>query len=178
MPVNNTVKALTKKRKHQTSQPLLFTLSEINVRKRQSIWYSTFIISYVWFMYWIAQDFFVWHKPFSQVNPVNILGAIASIAFIWAGTKILKPNKTCKATSQQPLLPPLTQQPQQTQKPMQKPAPQLAPQATPQSTQESAPANSGCAHHLGYLNRREKSQDIPAECFTCANVIQCMSSKN
>jgi hypothetical protein len=178
MLVNNTVKALPKKRKHQTSQPLLFTLSEISIRKRQSIWYSTFITSYVWFMYWIAQDFFVWHKPFSQVNPVNYVGAIASIAFIWAGTKLLKLNQTHKAVPQQTLLPPLTQKPQQTQKPTQTPTPQPMPQATPQPPQKGAPANSGCAHYLGYLNQREKSQDIPAECLTCTNVIQCMSSKN
>ena len=180
MLVNNTVKALPKKRKHQTSQPLLFTLSEISLPKRQSIWYSTFITSYAWFMYWIAQDFFIWHKPFSQINPINYLGAIASIAFIWAGTKLLKPNQKHKATPQT-LLPPLTHQPRQTQptqKPTMQPKPQAMPQPTPQPPQKSTPANSVCAHHFGYLNQREKSQEIPATCLTCEHVIQCMSSKN
>jgi hypothetical protein len=41
-----------------------------------------------------------------------------------------------------------------------------------------APANSGCPHHLGYLNQREKSQEIPAECFACQHLIQCMDSTN
>jgi hypothetical protein len=62
--------------------------------------YSSFIAAYIWFMYWIAQDFFVWHKPFSEVNPVNYIGSIAAIAFIWAGTKILKPDRTQQATPQ------------------------------------------------------------------------------
>jgi hypothetical protein len=181
--VNNTVKALPKKRKHQTAQPLLFTLSEISLLKRQVLWYSSFIASYVWFMYWIAQDFFVWHKPFFEVNPVNYIGAIASMAFIWAGIKILKPNRTQSASPHQ--TPPLAQQPipQLTQKSVPQLTPQSplheSPQQEPQKTAPIyTPADSACIHHLGYLSQREKSQEIPSECLTCQHLIQCMGSAN
>ena len=183
MLVNDTVKALPKKRKHQTAQPLLFTLSETSLLKRQVLWYSSFIASYVWFMYWIAQDFFVWHKPFFEVNPVNYVGSIASMAFIWAGIKILKPNTTQSASPHQ--TPPLTQQPppQLTQTSVTQLTPnsplQESPQQEPQKTAPAyTPANSACIHHLGYLSQREQSQEIPSECFTCQHLIQCMGSAN
>jgi hypothetical protein len=167
--VNDAVKALQKKRKHQTVQSLLVSLSKTSLLKRQAVWYSSFIAAYIWFMYWIAQDFFVWHKPFSEVNPVNYVGSIAAIVFIWAGPKILKPNRTQMATSEQILLPRQSvQQPAIT-------APKSKPQQPPQKT---APANSRCAHYLGYLNQRQNSQEIPSECFTCEHVIKCMGSKN
>jgi hypothetical protein len=183
--VNNTVKALPKKRKHQTAQSLLFTLSEISLLKRQVLWYSSFIASYVWFMYWIAQDFFVWHKPFFEVNPVNYVGSIASMAFIWAGIKILKPNRTQSASPHKTPPPPLAQQP--IPQPTQKSLPKLTPQSPLRESQQQepqktapayTPANSACAHHLGYLSQRQQSQEIPSECFTCQHLIQCMGSAN
>jgi len=165
VPVNNAVKALPKKRKHQMTRNLSVNISKASMLKYQALWYSSFIAVYIWFLYWVAYDFFVWHKPISEVNPVNYVGSIAAIAFIWAGTKILKPNRIKAASPQQKLLP-------------QKPTPQPPPQQPPQKTIPAAPANSTCTHYLGYLNQRQKSQEIPAECLTCENVIQCFSSQN
>ena len=172
MLVNSTVKALTKKRRHTTAQNLLVSLSKTSMVKRQALWYSSFITAYVWFLYWIAQDFFVWNKPVFEVNAVNYAGAITAMAFIWAGTKLLKPDQTKTSSTPQNLTPP-TQQPPP---PIQKPAPQTT-QPKPRKTVE-APTISGCTHHLGYLNQRDKSQAIPAECLTCEHVIQCMGSQN
>jgi hypothetical protein len=162
MLVNNTVKALPKKRKHQMTQNLNVNTSTASTLKYQALWYSSFIAVYIWFMYWIAYDFFVWQKPITEVNPINYVGAIAAIAFIWAGTKILKRNRIKAASPQQELLP-------------QKPTPRQPPKKTVPPT---VPANSTCTHHLGYLHQRQKSQEIPAECLTCEHVIQCMSSTN
>jgi len=150
--VNNTVKALSKKRKHQTAQTLILNILKASILKYQALWYSSFIATYIWFLYWLSYDFFVWHKPFSEINIVNYVGAIASIAFIWAGTKIWKPNRI-KAGNQQQLL---------QQKPPQK----------------AVPANSICTHYLGYLHQRQKQQEIPAECLTCEKLLQCMGSTN
>jgi hypothetical protein len=149
--VNSTVKALPKKRKHQMTRKLSFNITETSILKCQALWYSTFIAVYIWFLYWVSYDFFVWQKPIVDVNLTNIVGSIVSIAFIWAGTKILKPNRI------------------NTGKLQQKPLEQKPPQKT-------ATNNSTCTHYFGYLNQRQKSQEIPAECLTCEKVIQCFSS--
>jgi len=165
--VNNALKAVPKKSKHQTSQNLIGNLSKVRVVKYQALWYSSCIAVYIWFMYWVAYDFFVWHKPITEINALNYVGSIAAIALIWAGTKLLKRDRIKANIPQQKLLP---------QKTIQQPTPQKPPQQKP--LQKAAPANSTCAHYLGYLNQRQKSQEIPAECFTCEYVIQCMGSTN
>jgi hypothetical protein len=160
--VNITVKALTKKRKHQMTRNLLVDLSKASMLKCQALWYSTFIAVYLWFLYWVCYDFFVWQKPITEINAVNYVGSVAAIVFMWAGTKILKRDRINAGSPQQKLLP---QKPLQ-HKPPQNPAP------------AAAPANSACVHYLGYLNQRQKQQEIPAECLTCEHVIQCMGSTN
>jgi hypothetical protein len=149
--VNSTVKALPKKRKHQLTRNPSFNITETSILKLQALWYSTFIAVYIWFLYWVSYDFFVWQKPIADVNLTNIAGSIVSLAFIWAGTKILKRNQI------------------KTGKLQQKPLEQKPPQKT-------SPANSTCTHYFGYLNERQKSQEIPSECLTCEKVIQCFSS--
>lgn len=162
MLVNITVKALTKKRKHQITRDLLVDLSKASMLKYQALWYSSFIAVYIWFLYWVCYDFFVWQKPITEINAVNYVGSVAAIVLMWAGTKILKRDRIKAESPQQKLLP---------QKPLQhKPPQKTAPAA--------APANSACIHYLGYLNQRQKSQEIPAECLTCEHVIQCMGSTN
>ena len=149
--VNRTVKALPKKRTHQTTRNLRFNITEASMIKYQALWYSTFIAVYIWFLYWVSYDFFVWHKPIVEINIVNYVGSIVSIAFIWAGTKIRKRNRMGTLKLQQESL-------------QQKPP------------QQTFPNNSTCAHYLGYLHQRQRQQEIPAECLTCENVIQCFSS--
>ena len=176
------MKVFTKKRKHKITLNLRVNM-EVSMLKYHVIWYVSFIALYIWFMYWVACDFFVLHKPVSEVNPVNYVGAIAAIALIWIGAKILKPRRTKTASVQQELLPPkLKSQPPQRpvsqkpvpQKQIQKPVPQNQPPRKTAPT--TAPVNCACTHYIGYLNQREKSQEIPAECVTCEHVIKCMSS--
>lgn len=152
--VNIAVKALPKKHKHQTTRNLSLDIPAASMIKYQALWYSTFIVLYIWFLYWVSYDFFVWHKPITEVNIVNYVGSIVSIAFIWAGTKIGKRNRIETVNLQQKLQPKLQKMPQKT----------------------SAANNFSCAHYLGYLNQRQKSSEIPAGCLTCKNLIQCFSS--
>ena len=162
------MKALPKKRKHQFTRNFSFNLSEASMLKYQAAWYSASIAVYIWFMFWVSYDFFVLQKPIAEMNVVNYVGAIAAMAFIWVGTKIWKRNRLEMQKTQQKPLQPLQPEP---------------PRETPQKTAllaapVAAPANSTCTHHLGYLNQRQKQQEIPSECLTCEHVIDCMSSAN
>lgn len=156
------MKALPKKRKHQMTRNLLVNLSKSSLFKWQVLWYSSCIAAYVWFMYWVAYDFFVWYKPIFEANLVNYIGSIAAIALTLAGTKIFKPNQVKMARLQQTVMP-------------QKPEPQLEKQ---QRAQKPVPADSGCVHYLGYLNQRQKQRDIPSGCLMCKHVIKCMNYTN
>jgi len=143
--VNNTVKVLPKKRGQQARRNLSLALTQASMIKYRALWYAAFIVSYIWSLYWISYDIFVWHKPLYQVNMMNYVGAIVSLAFIWAGTKIWKTNRT------------------------------IARSRHIEHPQAPSPSKSGCSHFLGYLNQRQKSEEIPSECITCKNVIQCFS---
>ena len=144
--MTNTVKSLPKKRMHQMIQNLSFKISIASMIKYQALWYSAFIASYAWFLYWVAYDLFVWHKTIFEVNVVNYIGSVVSIVLIWARVKIWKSNR-------------METQKQQKEQP-----------------QQTIASKSGCPHYLGYLHQRQKSKDLPAECLTCENVIQCFSS--
>jgi hypothetical protein len=41
---------------------------------------------------------------------------------------------------------------------------------------ENKIAVSECPHQFGYLKSRSKGAEIPDKCFTCARILQCMSS--
>ena len=144
--MNDTVKALPKKREHHTKRNLNLTIPQASMIKYRALWYSIFIVLYVWSLYWISYDIFVWHKPLGQVNMANYAGSIISIAFIWAGSKIWK-SKPIKMRKQQPEKPQLI-----------------------------SSSKSACTHYLGYLHQRQRSEEIPAECLTCKKVVQCFYS--
>lgn len=150
--VNDAVKALPKKRGHQTKRNLSLTFaSAAGAVKYQALWYAACISLYAWCMYWISRDIFVWHKPLAEINVLSYAGAIASVALIWLGSRIWRnrPKEVRKVQLKQPLPP-------------------------PQHANVSGPA---CAHYLGYLHQLEKSADIPAECLTCKQLIQCFSTE-
>ena len=136
---------VTKKRWHQTRN-IGFNNPQARIVKYEALWYAAFIAVYIWFLYWVAYDIFVWHKPLVQVNVMNYAGSIVSIAFIWAGSKIWK-SKPIKMRKQQP----------------------EKPQPIPSS-------KSACTHYVGYLHQRQRSEEIPAECLTCKKVVQCFYS--
>jgi hypothetical protein len=49
---------------------------------------SAFIVSLLWFLYWIGYDVVVWGKPLIRVNFVNYTGAVLSLAVILAGFRL------------------------------------------------------------------------------------------
>ena len=136
---------VTKKRWHQTRN-IGFNNPQARIVKYEALWYAAFIAIYVWYLYWVAYDIFVWHKPLVQVNVMNYAGSIVSIAFIWAGSKIWK-SKPMNMRKQQP----------------------EKPQPIPSS-------KSACTHYVGYLHQRQRSEEVPAECLTCKEVVQCFYS--
>jgi hypothetical protein len=181
--VNNKVKAVPKKRKHLMTRNLSSSLAKISMIKYQALWYSTFIALYIWFLFWVSYDFFVLHTPIIEVNLVNLIGSIVSIAFIWAGTKIWKRNGTeagkLQQKSMQQYMPQkasanhdiLKRNRTETRKLQQKSMQQYMPQKA------SANHDSTCNHNLGYLYQRQQLMEIPAECVTCKSLIQCLSPK-
>ncbi|MCW4055067.1 MAG: hypothetical protein NWE84_09170 [Candidatus Bathyarchaeota archaeon] len=141
---------------------LLASMAKASILKHQALWYASSIAVYTWFLYWVAYDFFVWQKPIAEINAVNYVGAIAAITLIWAGTRIFKLDRIKATSPQQKLMPEEPKQP-------------LPPSKTPPV---ASPSISACAHYLGYLNHRQKSKEIPAQCLTCEQVITCMGSTN
>jgi hypothetical protein len=89
----DTVKALPKKRSHQMTLNPVSNMPETNMLKYQALWYSAFTALYIWFLYYLCRDFFILQKPIIEVNIINYIGSIVSLASLWAGTKILKRPK-------------------------------------------------------------------------------------
>ena len=40
---------------------------------------------------------------------------------------------------------------------------------------QDEPAPTVCPYHVGYLKKRPKNTPVPEECFTCVEMIDCMS---
>jgi hypothetical protein len=56
------------------------------------------------------------------------------------------------------------------------------PEAKNEKQKEEKPIGSsigqpGCKHHIGYLGEREPNVQIPDECLTCKEIVQCMLKK-
>ena len=69
--------------------------------KLQSFWPYAFVAPLFWFLYWIGYDVLVWNKALFEVNPVNHVGAVLSLAVVFAGSQISRvKNKEIKRTQQ------------------------------------------------------------------------------
>lgn len=156
------------------------------------IWYSVSLLLYFWFLYWIAYDIFVWHKPITQISTINYAGAITAMALIWIGTKLPTTFKhTLRFPKKQETPKPQDEPKKETQPKKRKNASTqptthaLLPQShQPQSTKnqpqphqlkQSTPNIPGCTHQFGYLHQPGKINDIPDECLTCQQVTKCLT---
>jgi len=172
---------------HKIPQASMIT-SMINNRV---IWYSVSLLLYFWFLYWIAFDIFVWHKPITQVSTINYAGAITAMALIWIGTKLPttfkhtlkfpKKHETPKPQDEpkketQPKKRKHTSPKPTIQTPLSQPQPQLT-QPEPQQHRLKQPTSNipGCTHQFGYLHKPGKINDIPDECLTCQQVTKCLT---
>jgi hypothetical protein len=104
---------LPKKRINQLKLRFSWNMLDTSVVKQQLFWYAISIAIYGWFMFWIACDIFVWHKPLLQGNIINYIGASASIAFIWVEARLLKSKRAKKKLN--PPEQPKPQKPQEKQ---------------------------------------------------------------
>jgi hypothetical protein len=146
------------------------------------LWFAAFIISSVWFLYWICYDVLVWNKALTQAGPANYVGLIVSVALAILGTQLgklgirekltISPEQSVYQTvnqNQQVLEWERTQpieQAQQIQHPKEEETTQIPP---------GAAVPRGCKFYLGYLHTRPESVDIPEECLECEHVVECLS---
>jgi hypothetical protein len=151
---------------------------DTSVVKQQLFWYSASIAVYAWFMFWIAYDIFVWHKPLLQGSITNYIGASASIAFIWVEAKLLKSKRAKKK-----LDPPEEPKPQKPKEPQEKQTKQPKTHqnhtqpATPTPPKQPYTSKNTCIHHTEYAKNPQNPNQMPDECLTCTNLIQCLANK-
>jgi len=188
------VKVLPKKRAHDFRRNLSLKIPLASIINHRVIWYSASLLLYGWFLSWIAYDIFVWHKPINQVSLTNYVGAVTAMALIWAGTKLFKApshvvvkqprrqknfkDKEPSKRNRQPPKPtsPTPPQPQQPTPAQPEPQPQPEQPKMPMQPKQTAPTIPGCTRHLGYLHQPGKTREIPDECLTCKELIQCLSA--
>ena len=154
----------------------------------QALWYVIFTSVYVWCIFWVCYDLFVWNKTIFEVNIITFAGSVMSILLLWAGTFIWKNDQTKKQTSKieypykQKPTSTIMQTEQQIKQPQTKTTPyphtQIITQNTTQTEQQikqpqTKTTESKCIHYCGYLKNRDKAEDIPEKCLICEKLIQC-----
>ena len=171
----STVKVAPKKRARPTrrSLDLNFQIASGTV-KFKAIWYAASLTMYAWCMYWIARDIFIWHKPLTELSVLCYAGSIGSVAFIWLGSRIWRSHPKEVRTE---VRKEIRKDVQNEVRKAPLPPKETVKQPAQLPTSAPAPAESSCAHYLGYLHQRKKSAEIPGECLTCMQVIQCFSAE-
>jgi len=126
-----------------------------------ALWYVIFTSVYVWCIFWVCYDLFVWNKTIFEVNIITFAGSVMSILLLWAGTFIWKNDQTKKQTYK--IEYPYKQKPtsivMQTEQQIHQP--------------QTKTTESKCSHYFGYLKNRDKSEELPEECLICEKLIQC-----
>jgi hypothetical protein len=56
----------------------------------RALWFAVFILSSLWFLYWICYDVYVWDKVITQVRPLNYVGLAISVTLAIFGTQLEK----------------------------------------------------------------------------------------
>ena len=177
----------------RVSESRIKNLSNLKILKvirgnLQALWYVIFTSVYVWCIFWVCYDLFVWNKTIFEVNIFTFAGSVMSILLLWAGTFIWKNDRTKKQTynieypyKQKPTSI-LMQTEQQNQQPQTKttsyPHTQIVTPNTTQTEQQNQQpqtktTESKCIHYCGYLKNRDKSEEIPEKCLICKKLIQC-----
>ena len=148
----------------------------------KQLWYVPFFWSLTWFSYWILREVFVLNAPLHQVDAVNYFGAIASIATLLLAMFRLRTNNNGTQTS----LSNVKRSVQGIQVEMSKlQRPPIKHQSSiktsvreklEQPSQKLIPSQSGATvfpTSVSTSSQHSVSQEIPSECWTCANLIGC-----
>jgi hypothetical protein len=149
--------------------------------KVRALLFLAFIISSVWFSYWICYDVFVWNKALTQAAPINYVGLVGSIALAIIGTQLGKsdvPEKTMSSPEQN-VYEEETERQEVPELEKVEPIKEVQRiQSAEEETKQIPPGASvppGCKFYLGYLNDRPESVEIPEECLACEHVVECLS---
>lgn len=154
----------------------------------KAVWIIAFIISSIWFLYWIGYDVFIWNKALGQVSMQNYFGLILSIVLIILSTQLGrigifgKPTLLTKQSVQKKRTKKI-QQVQQVQQVLEgeriEPSEQVQQIQTVKEEEKQIPQDAsippGCGFYLGYLHKRPKSVEIPEKCLECGHVVDCLS---
>jgi hypothetical protein len=162
----------------------------VPVRLR-ALWFAAFIVSAVWFLYWIFYDVLVWNKALTQAGTANYVGFIVSIVLLILGTQLGKigVHKKLMISPEQDLYQTVNQNQQVLEWEKMQPVEQVQQIQPPKEAQEIQPPKEvetkqvpqgalvprGCKFYLGYLCTRPESTDIPEECLACEHVVGCLS---
>jgi hypothetical protein len=163
----------------------------------RQIWYVPFFWTLTWYTYWILRAILFLNTPLNQVNPVNYTGAAISTTILLIAISRLGPNigkvllhdSSCAENNgASPTLSKLKSSAQDIQEDTLKPQKAQRSRIRCQSSivrerekLEQAPQKlmtspSGMSAHsssVSYSNRNCMTQEISAECLTCANLISC-----
>ena len=137
---------------------LALEISKVNMLKLQALWYLAFTVPFLWFLYWVCYEIIVWNKALVEVNLLNYVGLVLSLAFVFAGSQ-LKKIKNLLGISEK-----------------EKNEEQGNVNGNPSLiyAQQASAQRDKCSHHFGYLNQRSKGEEIPEECIICERLIGCM----
>jgi hypothetical protein len=163
----------------------------------KQIWYVPFIWSLSWYSFWIVHSAVVFNKPLVQGNPLNFFGAIISIAALLLAvprfrtiirkTSVLVgvhiKSRRIGFSWRKKLV-----QNIQVEKPMQQKLQvkyqspikrnQTANLERPKQLKQPSSSLRALSGSTNYSNQHQLSQEIPAECLTCANLISCDYRQN
>lgn len=163
----------------------------------KQIWYVPFIWSLTWYSFWILHGAIVLNKPLVQVNPMNYFGAIISIVALLLAVPSFRTliSKTSvlvgvhiksrrigfswmkKLVQNIQVEIPMQQKLQVAyQSPIKRG--QTANLERPKQSEQPSSSLRVLTGSTNYSNQHHLSQEIPAECLTCANLINCNYRKN
>ncbi len=135
--------------------------------KLQTFWYAIFVSIYIWYMFWICYDLFVWSKTVFEVSIISYIGSVSAIICLWIGTLLWKKKDSKKEKYQADYLHNKKEDSANIREI------NLQSQPIPQSQPiQKERGDSKCGHYLGYL-KTHKADQIPDECLTCKDLIHC-----
>ena len=162
----------------------------------KQIWYVPFIWSLTWYSFWIVHSTVVFNKPLGQGNPINYFGAIISIVALLLAVPSfrtiirkasvvgvhIKSGRIGFSWRKKPVQNIQVKKPMQQKLQLKYQSPikrsQTANLERPKQLKQPPLSLRALSGSTNYSNQHQFSQEIPAECLTCANLISCNYRQN